>query len=114
MKNLSLPVETPPLSVADRRHELQYAQRTIARARLGLYPGMEAGLRSLNAVRDESARRADDAILLSALNACQLLSCGRLPAPQLCITAVQQLTRALDTGDFAANETATADGDSLD
>jgi len=114
MKNLSAPIETPPLSVEDRRHELQYAQRTIARARLGLYPGMQAGLRSLNAVQDEIKRRADDISLMSAKNACQLLSCGRLPATPLCIAAVQQLTRALDTGDFAAFETATVDGTSLD
>jgi len=114
MKNFSIPVETPPLTVADRRHELQYAQHTIARARIGLYPGMQAGLRSLNAVRDETGRRPHDFNLLSALNACQLLSCGRLPAPPLCITAVQQLTRALNTGDFATDEPATVDGTSSD
>lgn len=104
MKNLSIQVEDPPLSVADRRHELEYAKRTIARARIGLYPGMEAGLRSLNAVQDEASRRGDQDGFLSALSACQLLSCGRLPGTNLCINAVQQLTMALDTGDFATDD----------
>ncbi len=105
MKKPSPLIETPPLTIADRRHELEFAQRAIARARLGLYPGMQAGIRSLNAIRDESSRRTDGIDLTSAMSACQLLACGRLPDPGLCIAAVQQLKRALDSGEFSVDET---------